>query len=41
MHKKNGIICIRHFFFYTQMINANRQLSSLLGIVALHEFSYL
>ena len=41
MHKKNGIICIRNFFFYNQMINVNSQSFSILGIVALHEFSYL
>lgn len=41
MHKKSGIICTGKLILCPQMINANRQLFSLLGIVALYEFSYL
>ena len=35
MQKESGIICTRNFFLCPQMINANRQSFSLLGIAAL------
>lgn len=41
MHKKSGVICTGNFFLCPQMINANRQSFSLLGIVASYEFIYL